>query len=196
LSSSRARYDLRAGDVVVAVDGVPVELSSDLQAAIRARPPGTLFRLTIENGGATRTETVRSGSIPSLVQDAAALGVVISTRGFDIDLPFDVSFEERNVGGPSAGLAYSLAILDLLDPADLAEGRRIAATGTIDVGGRVGPIGGVDAKADSVKAAGADVFLVPETQLELVTIDGLDVRGVGDLGDARAVIERMQSAGA
>lgn len=180
---SPAAEALEERDVVTAVDGRPVRLVSDLVAAVSTRPPGTRFELRVVRAGRPTTVRVRSDVLEG-VEGRTGLGVVVETVDLDVDLPFQVSFRERDIGGPSAGLAYALAIYDLLDPADVARGRAVAATGTIDIDGRVGPVGGVDAKAEAAQAAGADLFLVPEAEVGQARGEGIPVRGVGALEDA------------
>src|SRR5205823_713201 len=91
------------------------------------------------------------------------LGAAAGARaaGFDISA-LTVHFSSRAVTGPSAGLAYALAVEDLLDRADLAQGRTIAATGDVQPDGRVGPVGYVGQKAPAATGAGATVLLVPD----------------------------------
>ena len=79
----------------------------------------------------------------------------------DYDLPVDVTLRTGNVGGPSAGLMFSLAIYDALTPGELTGGKNIAGTGTMDDEGVVGPIGGIRQKLIGARRAGADFFLAP-----------------------------------
>lgn len=112
---------------------------------------------------------------------------VVTTRDLRAILPFDVSFRDRpDIGGPSAGLAYALAIADMLDPPDDARGRAVAATGTIDAEGNVGDVGGVTEKAVAAEAAGADVFLVPRGEMSHADDagGGLTVYGIDHLSQA------------
>lgn len=81
-------------------------------------------------------------------------------------LPFDINIEVGDIGGPSAGLALTLAILDILSDGDLTGGHAVAATGTIELDGTVGDVGGVAQKALTVRRAGAQVFFVPSDQLK------------------------------
>jgi PDZ domain-containing protein len=106
-----------------------------------------------------------------------------------VELPFTVKVKARpDVGGPSAGLAYALAITDMLDKSDDARGRVIAATGTIAADGSVGPVGGVHEKAIAARQAGATVFLVPAEEVSSVKDRRLQVRGVSDLRQAVQVL--------
>ena len=75
--------------------------------------------------------------------------------------PFTVDFNLANVGGPSAGLMFSLAVVDKLTTGDLAGSKFVAGTGTINADGKVGPIGGITHKMVAARDAGATVFLVP-----------------------------------
>jgi Lon-like protease len=103
------------------------------------------------------------------------------------DLPVDVSIDSGTVGGPSAGLAFALAVLDVLTPGELTGGHRVAVTGTMNLDGTVGPIGGGAQKAITVRDSGYEVFLVPEAEVEEVREavgDDVEVVGVRTLEDA------------
>ncbi|MDQ4148416.1 MAG: PDZ domain-containing protein, partial [Actinomycetota bacterium] len=177
---------LRRGDVVTAIDGAPVRTSLDLRRVTTSRPPGTEFELGVQRGGRTIPVRVVSAVLNALEERITGIGILATTRDLDVNLPFEVRFRERSIGGPSAGLAYALAIADMLDPRDLARGRTIAASGTIQLDGDVGPVGGLDQKAESAGDARADLFLVPREELREVS--GEDVHGVERLEDALAVL--------
>lgn len=184
LEGSSAARVLRRGDVIVAIDGRSVVGVSDVREMVSTRPIGTRFVVGIERAGARRDVEVTSRSLQSAGEEIVGLGLRLQTRDFKVNLPFEVSFREREIGGPSAGLAYALAITDMLDPGDLARGRTIAATGTIDADGRVGPIGGIDEKAVGAREAGAKIFLVPTEEAGSVSDQSLDIRGVATLDQA------------
>ena len=181
---SPAAEVLQESDVIVAIDGRRVKTNSDLQAAIRARPAGASFELEVQRDQLTRSIEVRSARLPGAGDAVTGIGVLISTRDFDVELPFEIEFTERRIGGPSAGLAYALAIADMLEPGDFTEGREVGATGTIDLEGAVGSVGGLPAKAEALERAGADVFLVPESEVTAVDETGLEIRGVSSLEQA------------
>ena len=183
LRDSPAADALRVGDVIVAVDGQPVTEAPDLSQIISSRPAGTSFSLTIERGGQRIERQVTSRRLPQL-SGGVGLGISIETRGLKADLPFTVSFAERNVGGPSAGLAYALAIADMLSERDYAAGRVIATTGTIEADGDVGPVGGVEQKAQAAEKAGAELFLVPGGEVEEAPTADVPVQGVESLEEA------------
>ncbi len=113
---------------------------------------------------------------------ARAAGFVVPVRNGHPQLPFTVSFKRRDIVGPSAGLAYALLISDMLAPGDLASGRVLAATGTIDVDGWVGLVSGIPEKAAVARRAGSTMLVMPVDQL-----DGelhISVLGVTSLRDA------------
>jgi Lon-like protease len=171
----------------VGIDGDKVEIASELQDSVRARPAGTRFRLSVERGGDPRPLehlVVQSASLSGAPEPVTGIGVLITTRDFDVDLPFEVQFRDRRIGGPSAGLAYALAITDMLQPADFARGIAVGATGTIDVEGRVGSVGGLQAKAQALEDADADLFLVPEQEIGELDEGGVETKGVTDLRQA------------
>lgn len=180
---------LERGDVIVAIDGRPVRLDSDVRDIVRARPPGSRLAVTVERDGRPVELEVTSARLELAGEAVPRIGVFLQTRDLDLQLPFDVEFRERDIGGPSAGLAFALAIADLLDPADLARGRTVAATGTIDIDGTVGPIGGINEKAAAARRSDAHLFLVPSDEVGSVNGGGLEVRGVATLDEAVALLQ-------
>lgn len=186
--NSPAADILTAGDVITAVDSRPIFTDSDLTSIIRTRPPGTSFRLTVDREDESTMVTARSAT---LSDQGPGIGVFVSTRDLKVDLPFDIKFRSREIGGPSAGLAYALAISDLLDNGDYAQSRTVAATGTIDLDGIVGDVGGLAQKASGAERRGADLFLVPSSEVSAARSTDLPVRGVASLA---AAIMELQAA--
>lgn len=189
LPGSPAAGVLREGDVITAVDGAPVELASDLVTALASRSAGDEVLLTVSRDGTDHEFRVRLDTVEGVTQPA--IGVAVTTVGLEVSLPFPVEVDQGRIGGPSAGLLIALTVYDLADPGDLAAGRSIAGTGTIDLDGDVGPVGGVDAKVVAAKEAGASVFLVPENELDLareVAGDDIEVIPVATLEEAIAAL--------
>jgi PDZ domain-containing protein len=145
---------LQKGDVITAVDGTPVNCHHDAAALIRARKPGAPVQLTIRRGGTTHTFRLATAD----VEGQPAVGVNVAESYV---FPFQVKISIGNIGGPSAGLMFALAIIDKLTPANLTGGRFIAGTGEIGADGTVDPIGGTQQKMAGARAAGATVFLTP-----------------------------------
>lgn len=172
---------LSPGDTIVGIDGRDVRLSEDLVAGIQAHQPGEEVSLRIDPAGEgeERTAQVTLAERPADQGGGPVLGVFAQTRDLRHDLPFSVAIDSGSVGGPSAGLAFTLGLLDVLTPGELTGGEAVAATGTIDSEGNVGPVGGVAQKTVTVRESGADVFLVPADEYEqAVALAGDDLRVV------------------
>lgn len=177
---------LKAKDVITEVNGEKITVADELVRRIRSQPVGSSFALTVKRGKSTIHTTLKSAG--GIVKGAPGIGAMLSTADFDVDLPFTIKFKKRDIGGPSAGLVYAMAVYDLITPGDLSNGRFVATTGTMDLDGNVGPIGGVEEKAIAAKRANAKLFLVPEQELDGAKGAGLDVRGVSTLKDAISVL--------
>lgn len=153
-------------DVVVRADGTPVEFSDDLVAVVQAHAPGDAIDLEVRHfDETTETLTVVLGASqddPAVAQ----LGVQITTYELTADFDIDVTIDSGEVTGPSAGLAFSLGIIDVLTPGELTGGLAVATTGTINIDGTVGPVGGVEQKAVAARDAGTDLFIVPSVEYD------------------------------
>ena len=124
-------------------------------------------------------------------EGGSLLGVMIAP---EVDLPFEVEFAIENIGGPSAGLMLALGIIDILTPGSLTGGQDVAGTGTVDLAGDVGPIGGIQQKMAGALRDGADWFLAPVENCDEVVgavPDGLEVIAVDTVGDAVAALEAV-----
>ena len=159
VAQSPADGKLAVGDVITAVDGHPIALDEQLVAAVRAHKPGDVVSFTFTRGTAA-PQTVAITSIDD-GKGVAKVGVGLATKDLSYDFPVTVSIDTGRVSGPSAGLAFTLALLDNLGNTDLTGGKKVAVTGTIDVDGTVGPVGGVAQKTVTARRAGAIAFLVP-----------------------------------
>ena len=99
---------------------------------------------------------------PTSSDDKPKIGISIQSAGFDFKPPFPISIVTQKInGGPSAGLMFTLTVYNLLSPNDLTNGLKIAGTGTINLDGTVGPIGGVKQKVFAAEGVGAVYFLCP-----------------------------------
>jgi PDZ domain-containing protein len=128
------------------------------------------------------------------LEESAIFGVIGSTRDLEFDFPVDVSIDAGDVIGPSAGLAFTLAVLDVLTPGELTGGARVATTGTINLDGSIGPVGGVRQKTVAVREADIDVFLVPSVEYEQAAAeagDDLTVVAVDTLDEALAALDEL-----
>jgi PDZ domain-containing protein len=145
---------LRTGDVITAVDGIPVNCRHDAAALIRAHAAGAPVTLTVRRHGQSMTFRLHTA-------DVSGTPVVGVDVGESFVFPFKVKISIGNIGGPSAGMMFALGIIDKITRADLAGGRFIAGTGEIEADGTVDPIGGIQQKMAGARAAGATVFLAP-----------------------------------
>ncbi len=181
-TGSPADGKLETGDVVLSVDGTAVTTPDQVGTAVRAREPGEEVVLRIERDGDMRTVTVVAGASPTT--GGAYLGITVGTAYV---APFEIDFTLDDVGGPSAGLMFSLGIVDMLTPGYLNGGREVAGTGTIDPDGAVGPIGGIQQKLVGARDSGSTLFLAPRDNCDEVSghvPDGLTVAAVGTLDEA------------
>ncbi|GAC1412658.1 MAG: protease DdcP [Mycobacterium sp.] len=174
---------LQVGDIVVAVDGQPIDTTNALIEAIGKHRPGDRVTLSIVRDGQHMDLVVGTKASPT-EPARPIVGVTISTYLFDVRMPFPVDVESDNVGGPSAGFMFALGILDAVTDGDLTRGYYVAGTGTIAADGTVGAVGGAAEKALAAEQDGAQIFLVPRADyasakrwvrtIKLVPIDRLE----------------------
>jgi len=157
-SNVPAARELDPGDVIVAVDGVPVKTPDELRAEVGKRDPGEPVRLTIRREGKATDVIVRTVASPA---DPArpVIGITVD-QDAKIELPLDVDIDLGDVGGPSAGLPFALEIARQLGR-DVTHGCRVAATGELALDGTVGSIGAVKQKTIGARRADVDIFVVP-----------------------------------
>ena len=185
--------ELAPGDVITAVDDEPVGNADEAVAAIGALAPGDVVTLTIGDGEGAADVDVELAPNP---EDEARPYVGVLLRDYQV-LPYDIAIEAGAIGGPSAGLVFSLGIVDRLTAQDLTNGAIVAGTGTIDDQGRVGPIGGIVQKvAGAVDRDGpASVFLVPdgnwEAALTATPANDVTLVRVATLDQAVAALEQL-----
>jgi Lon-like protease len=191
VEATPASQVLRPADVVVAVDGEPIRLKDQLVQAIGSRRPGDRVSLDVEglDGSGQRGVEVELVGQPDDPQ-RPLLGVTLATRDLSYEFPFLVDIDSGRVGGPSAGLSFTLGIMDVLTPTSITGGKRVAATGTIQTSGEVGPVGGVAQKAVAVRRAGIELFLVPRSEYDeaLKYAGDLRVEPVSTLDEALEIL--------
>ena len=161
LPGSHANGVLKTGDIIVGLNGNPIQTTTDLINGISAEPASASVHLLVKRAGAPLNLAVPL--MPSATPGGTPLiGIQIETAGFDYHPPFPVSIETTKIsGGPSAGLIFALSVYNSLISQDLTGGRRIAGTGTINLDGSVGPIGGIKQKIFAAEAVRATYFLCP-----------------------------------
>jgi PDZ domain-containing protein len=146
------------GEVIGAVDGHPVRSTIDLQRLVSTRKPGTRLTLTLRGEHGLRKIRLTTVASP---EDAsrAIIGVLVEPAA-DVTLPIDISIDAGDIGGPSAGLAFALDVMEKLGR-DVDRGHQIAATGELALDGSVIKIGGIKQKTIGAREAGVEAFLVP-----------------------------------
>jgi PDZ domain-containing protein len=173
--------DLEPGDVIVEAEGREIATTGDLRRAMEGLEPGDSVTLAIRRSGGLvehtlPTQTAEDGS------GRAVVGVIVQ-QAATIELPLEIAIDAGSIGGPSAGLAFALDIVDELG-IDVDQGRLVVVTGELGLDGRVEPIGGVKQKTIGAREAGADVFVVPQDNaaearryaedLEIVPVETFD----------------------
>ena len=208
VEGSPAEKSLQLGDLIVDVNGEKVQNSEDLGNLIQEKQPGDAVEITYlrspsalggsgaDENASSITETITLAEHPEK-QGVGFLGVVIETP-VRADVPFEITIDVGNVRGPSAGLAFSLSILDVITEGELTGGLRIATTGTIDRYGYIGPVGGVPQKTEAAIQSGIDLFLVPPAEYAIaseIANKRMDIRCVQTFTDAILVLSEYGGNG-
>lgn len=180
---------IEPGDILKTINGRDITSLAVVQEELAAGK-GAPATVVVERGGQPVTETITPKDNG---EGRFILGVMLK---YLFTFPFTVDISLEKVGGPSAGLMFSLGIIDTVTPGDLTGGKHIAGTGTISPDGLVGPIGGIEQKMQGARAGGAAMFLAPAANCREVVgqiPDGLQVVRVENLAEARDAVERAGS---
>ncbi|MFE4334218.1 PDZ domain-containing protein [Streptomyces sp. NPDC056831] len=204
IKGSPAQGKLHAGDVIKQVDGSAVKQPEDVAKLVTRHKPGEDVAFTIipaktaqaaEKAGrepeGSRKIVITTAKAPK--ENRAIVGI---QAGTDHTFPFRIDIKLADVGGPSAGLMFSLGIIDKLTPTNLTGGKFIAGTGTIDDKGKVGPIGGINMKLVGARDAGARYFLTPNDNCKAAASDtpsGLTLVKVKTIDDAKKSLEKIRT---
>jgi Lon-like protease len=198
LPDSPADGVLQPGDLIREYDGIPVTTVQQIIDHAEGTRDGQAINLRVERNGVNLPRTVVAGEVTGM--DRPGMGVRLQDADDEIELPFAVDLiDQQGIGGPSAGLMMALTIYDLVSDQDLAAGRLIVGTGTIDSNGVVGSVGSVAEKTVTAIAQGADIMLVPAHQVEAaqqVAQDRIRVIGVATFHDALEALGQVASADA
>ena len=182
---------LKAGDVIVAIDGKPATSDQQVVDLVRQNKPGEAITFSIRRDGKPLDVNVVATKSP----DDAKRPFVGITPFNGYEFPFEVKVNlGQDIGGPSAGTMFALAIVDKLTKGPLTAGRHIAGTGTIDADGAIGPIGGIQQKIAGAKESGATTFLVPADNCESAAaaqVDGIRLVRIGTLREAVRALETL-----
>lgn len=196
---------LHVGDLITDVNGTTITSARQFVSVVSTFKPKDSVKISYipaalvanrgSSGSVAKTVSVTLGSRPD---DASKpyLGINI-TDGVSYNTPFKVTISTPGIGGPSAGLAFTLGIIDRIEGGGLTKGNTIAATGTISPDGSVGDVGGVPQKTITVERAGAKLFLVPPQEFNAAMSKAspeLKVEAVSTLKQAVADIEAFANS--
>jgi Lon-like protease len=165
LDDAPATGIMEEGDKIISVDGEKVFLASEVPLLVQNRSVGETVRLNIVRNGKESELKIVTGAHPE-DPEMPYLGIYIKTLPWEPVLPINIDMDTGRIGGPSAGLMFSLEIMNQYLPEDLTAGYKIAGTGTIDLNENIGRIGGVFQKVISAEEAGADYFFLPTGNLD------------------------------
>ncbi|WP_433327366.1 YlbL family protein [Spirillospora sp. CA-294931] len=183
---------LQPGDEIIAVDGTKMTTVAQVTESMSKRKPGDSVEVTVKRGG--KDQKIPLTTVASTDgKKRAVVGVLLSDQ---YKFPFKIDISVGDIGGPSAGLMFSLAIIDKLTPGPLTAGKFIAGTGTITANGVVGPIGGIQQKMIAARRAGATIFLTPKdncADAKAARPDGLRLVKTDTLKTALAAINAINS---
>ncbi|GHB19157.1 hypothetical protein GCM10010331_01330 [Streptomyces xanthochromogenes] len=204
VKGSPAEGKLHAGDAIKAVDGTAVTKPGDVATLVTKHKPGQNVVFTIvpakDTAAAKKAGKAPEGGEKITITTEKApdsnRAIVGIQAGTDHAFPFSVDIKLADVGGPSAGLMFSLGIVDKLTPEDLTGGKFVAGTGTIDDTGKVGPIGGIEMKLIGARQAGARYFLTPKDNCAAAASDipsGLTLIKVDTIHDARQALDKIRT---
>lgn len=196
---SPAKGRLAIGDTITAIDATKIHSTNDLTAYMKTATVGRRVTITVDRLGVSQSKKVPL-TISATTRDGKRvpyLGIYMETNPH-FQFPFDVEIDTGNVGGPSAGLALTLSIIDELSPKSVTNGNEVAVTGTIQLDGTVGEIGGIRQKVAAVRASGVRYFLVPPGNVrDAKKVAGPDLKiiPVKSLDDALAELKALPARG-
>ncbi|WP_203362212.1 SepM family pheromone-processing serine protease [Bacillus sp. REN10] len=154
---------IQAGDRIGVVDGRKIESSKQFTDYVQAKQPGDKVTIQFVRDGQEKQKTIALKSFANN-RNKAGIGISLTDQKKLISTP-EVQLKTESIGGPSAGLMFSLEIYNQLTEKDITKGRRIAGTGTIDSNGKVGRIGGIEQKVVAADRAGAEIFFAPNDEI-------------------------------
>lgn len=188
---------LEPGDRLLEVNGRPVNIQEDVREALKGTKPGQRVEIRFQHEDQKEeTRSVELGKASDYGSDERAEGFLGLLPIDRADVDFQTTIHLEDVGGPSAGLIFALAIVDKLTPGELENGRTVAGTGEIDVKGNIGLIGGISFKLVAARDAGATTFLVPAgncAEAKAHAPDGLTLVKVDTLDTAVEALEDLEA---
>lgn len=191
--TSDAKGKVKEGDILVSITDPkgtvhPINRAGTIFEVMAKTPVDSQVNLTVQRDGKELPLTVKSGSSPDNV--GSKLGIFLDIQ---TELPLDVTFSVEDIGGPSAGMMFALAIIDKATEGDLTGGHKVAGTGALHYDGRVEPIGGLPQKLAGAHRDGATHFLAPDFNCDEITQvpEGLEVYRVATIKEALSALDAI-----
>ena len=191
-----AKQAFNKGDKLVSIvdaDSKSVQITNykQLREVLEKLTPGKPIKLTVERGSTTQEVSVVGAKPEDSSRKGAMLGITLNVNP---PTGHEVTYAVENIGGPSAGMIFALDIAQRLEGKNYAGTTPVAGTGTIDLSGNVGPIGGIKQKMLGAKDEGYKVFLAPAGNCADVVGNepkGMTVIPVSTLSEARTAMQRV-----
>jgi PDZ domain-containing protein len=191
---------LLPGDIIIEVDGKTVAFRSDILDQLEDLDVGDdvvfVVERPVDDSATEYTDEEVGLELGSHADDPTKpmIGILLGNNEPIIEFPVEVVIDSQNIGGPSAGLMFTLQIMDQLTEDEITKGHRIAGTGTIRRDGTVGSIGGIRQKVFGAIGSGATAILVPDANFDTAAEaagDDIVVVRVVDIDDAVAFLETL-----
>ena len=172
LDDSPVKDKLQKGDLLDSINGEEISSATEFIATLRRYQIGDVVTIGVQRDfdGERKSIEVKTKLIEHVEYEGEPMvGFLATTVNERFDFPFEVDIKTGNVGGPSAGLMMALNVYNNLIPEDITNSLVVAGTGTIEIDGSVGPVGGIKQKVFAAKRAGAELILVPTANFEEAT---------------------------
>ena len=199
LDDSPVKDKLKKGDLLNSINNKNISSATEFISTLRTYSIGETVSIGLlrEIDGNKKTLTIETTLIEHVEYEGEPMvGFLATTVNERFDFPFEIDIKTGNVGGPSAGLMMALNVYNNLIPEDLTNSMIVAGTGTIEIDGSVGPVGGIKQKVIAAKRAGAELILVPVANFDEAKIfetEETAVVAVDSFSEALSVISQYSS---
>ena len=199
LDDSPVKNKLKKGDLIQSINSTDIFSATEFIATLRTYSIGETVSIGLlrEIDGVKKQIFVKTTLVEHVeYKGEPMVGFLATTVNERFDFPFEIDIKTGNVGGPSAGLMMALNVYNNLIPEDITNSMVVAGTGTIEIDGSVGPVGGIKQKIIAAKRAGAELILVPVANFEEAIqfeTDKTAIVAVDSFDEALSVISQYSS---
>ena len=199
LENSPVKDKLKKGDLINSINNTDIFSATEFISTLRTYSIGETVSIGLlrEIDGIKEQIYIKTTLIEHVEYEGEPMvGFLATTVNERFDFPFEIDIKTGNVGGPSAGLMMALNVYNNLIPEDITNSKIIAGTGTIEIDGSVGPVGGIKQKIIAAKRAGAELILVPIANFEEAQpfeTDKTAIVAVDSFDEALSVISQYSS---